>query len=391
MSFTIKRVFAAALSSCLLLLVACSSGSVPSQQATEPTETASVPTPVDVGVASFEAATERGPFGVGVTTFELVDTSRPTRANGDFAGTEERLLPVEAWYPAAPSATEPEVRDTDLDAAGSPYPIIVFGHGFSGIRRQSTGYTQHLASHGYIVVAPDFPLTNGDAPGGPRFDDLSNQPGDVSFVIDRMIAFNEEPGHLFEGMIDTDAIGLTGHSYGGFTTLLTTYGEQRDERLRAALPISATGCILDEQVVGNTSVPIMLLTGSEDLVVAAPGNRLAYDLANAPRYWVEIIGGNHVRFSDFDFEDAGVLDSLIGEENPDDAGPPGPEGDAVDCDERPRGTGAPTISLSRQQELLYAFATPFFDAYLRKSAAAKEFLEQELPTMADVRFEFDSK
>lgn len=129
---------------------------------------------------SLEVAAERG---VGVTTIELTDTSRPTEPNRDVAGSDERKLAVEIWYPADPSADVPEERSVALDDSGAPYPLIVFAHGFSSTRRQSSSYTQHLASHGYVVAAPDFSASNLQAPGGPRLVAVLKQPEDVSFLI----------------------------------------------------------------------------------------------------------------------------------------------------------------------------------------------------------------
>ena len=40
-------------------------------------------------------------------------------------------------------------------ALGGPWPIILFSHGNQGIKEQSFFLTEHLASHGYLVVAPD--------------------------------------------------------------------------------------------------------------------------------------------------------------------------------------------------------------------------------------------
>ena len=37
----------------------------------------------------------------------------------------------------------------------SPCPLVVFSHGNSGLRRQSTFLTTHLASWGFVVAAPD--------------------------------------------------------------------------------------------------------------------------------------------------------------------------------------------------------------------------------------------
>ena len=340
---------------------------------------------------TFESVTQRGAYGVGVTTMELVDTSRPTEAYSTYEGDDKRTLPAEVWYPADPSAAGPEARDAALDADGGPYPLIVFSHGFMSNRRQSVVYTQHLASHGYIVVSPDFPTTGGNAPAGPYVAGLVNQPGDISFLIDQFLAFNEESGNRFEGAIDPEMIGATGHSLGAFTTETSIWGEARDERIDAALPISGTGCFLDSEDIGEVAVPVMLLTGSNDLIVPAPANRDAYDKAKPPRYWVELVGGNHIRFADFD------LDDSIGVAALEDAGVGGDD-DAIDdavqdlelC-QRKGTENDPPLTLERQQELLRAFATPFFDGYLRGDDDSLAFLQKELPDVLNsaVRFEFE--
>ncbi|MBK9470483.1 MAG: hypothetical protein IPO20_22015 [Gammaproteobacteria bacterium] len=45
-----------------------------------------------------------GPWAVGREQHELVDSRRPTDANGDFAGAPVRRLPTRVWFPAAPGA-----------------------------------------------------------------------------------------------------------------------------------------------------------------------------------------------------------------------------------------------------------------------------------------------
>src|SRR5262249_61965308 len=78
-----------------------------------------------------------------------------------------RPLGVEVGYPA--EATGPRDRyrvlpgfplseqdaARDLPVRAGRYPLVLFSHGFGGHRRQSTFLTTHLASHGYVVAAPD--------------------------------------------------------------------------------------------------------------------------------------------------------------------------------------------------------------------------------------------
>src|SRR5581483_3209459 len=60
------------------------------------------------------------------------------------------------------------------------------------------------------------------------------RPGDVSFMIDRVL---DDAGELAAN-IDPERIGMMGHSFGGWTTLAVT---GRDPRIRAALPLDPAG------------------------------------------------------------------------------------------------------------------------------------------------------
>ena len=327
-----------------------------------------------------DAAQQRGPYGVGVTTIELVDTSRPTEQNGDAPASAERKLTVEVWYPADPAAEQPEARDFAPDGDGGPYPLIVFAHGLGASRRLYPSYTQHLASHGYVVAAPDFPLSNGGAAGGPRIRAALEQPTDVSFVIDSMLELNDQDGHLLEGAIDAGAIGMSGHSLGALTTMLTIYGADRDPRIDAALPISAVGCFLPDDLAGDNSVPLLVLSGTDDTITPPMSSDRAYEFANAPRYLVHLTGADHVRFADVDISDAqlseaGGLSELFGNTVVTDAievtqtlG-----GDIDTCGLGTTGSD-PLLTGDRQRELLRAVAVPFFDGYLRGDKASRDLL-----------------
>ena len=58
---------------------------------------------------------------------------------------------------------------------------------------QNSPSARWLSSHGYIVVAANFPLTYRYAPGGPTVTDLANQPADVSFLIDAVLELEDPP------------------------------------------------------------------------------------------------------------------------------------------------------------------------------------------------------
>lgn len=386
---TSKLLLAAIVALFGLAVVACGGNS---NSSTPPATLTANPTAASTTLPD-EPLAERGPFAVGVSTLTLVDESRPTDANGSYAGAEVRTLLTEVWYPAQGVSSKQETRDAPLDRSSAPYPLIVFSHGYTGIRRQSTSYTSHLASHGYVVVSPDYPLTNMNAPGGPRLSDVLNQPGDVSFLIDSFLGFSREAGHQFEGAIDEEAIGVTGHSLGGLTTLLATFGPLRDRRIKAALPIAGPACLVGADTYGTPTVPMLVMAGSEDLIVSWDSVRAAYDMAQPPRYLLAILGGNHLRFADLDSDDSGLGALEAG------------EGFLEEVSRVAQATGADLMSCvtdtapdlpppeapvsgERQRDLMRLFGTAFFDRYLKGDEGAGSVLSADfIASMSEVRLE----
>jgi predicted dienelactone hydrolase len=131
-----------------------------------------------------------GPHVVGVTSLALIDD---TRDNSFFnAPDEKRELYIQIWYPGAIAAGQPaprartlweELHRGDLDLftvfssylrgvethsyeeipfspAQADYPAIIFSHAMGSFPEQSTLLMEHLASHGYVVLATSHPYAS---------------------------------------------------------------------------------------------------------------------------------------------------------------------------------------------------------------------------------------
>lgn len=342
----------------------------------------SPPMSTPIATLRIEDASERGEYGVGVRTYELVDTSRPTAPNGEYAGASERALPIEVWYPAA-VPSEVDTRDAPV-ASDRPYPLIIFAHGFSSLGRVSASYASHLASHGYVVVAPDFPSSKIGALGGPTLAAVAEQPADVSFVIDTLLAYNAEADHPLGGAIDPESVGMSGHSLGGLTALVTAFGARRDDRIDAILPIAPPACFLPADVAGDARVPMLLITGGKDGLVNPQNAHFGFEYAAGPRDYVEVAGAEHVRWADIDTPDSELpsLDEILGGDLVADAIATAAAlgGDVGKCVGGRDTSGGDLITADRQREILNIFATAFFDAELKDDAAAAALLEQ-LPSL----------
>lgn len=230
-------------------------------------------------------------YGVGVIHLTLVDHSRRTQANGKAPARPSRTLDTTVFYPLNPTT------GTSPDTAHAPYPLIVFAHGFGTSPDLSdyTGILERWASAGFVVAAPLFPLTRSDAPGGPDLADYVHQPGDMSFVVTRLLAMSARRGNTLSGMVDPSEIGAAGHSLGGVTTLgLVTNSCCRDARIKAAIIMSGDQITFPS---GHTdwaaAPPLLFVHGNADPVVPYTASLYAFDHAQAPKGLLTVIGGDH--------------------------------------------------------------------------------------------------
>ncbi len=185
-----------------------------------------------------------GPYPIGTTELHLTDHDRL-----DPWSAKPRELMVSLWYPAWPSARpvasqfKPGVADfydknfasagitpgmadfagtkthARLDAPRLPghRPVIIYSPGGGHSRSMGTVLVEDLASRGYLVVTVDHTFT-----GPVQFPDRTEVLGrgvdnatvmrtraqDTSFVLDELGARG----------VDLSAVGMFGHSMGGFTT-----------------------------------------------------------------------------------------------------------------------------------------------------------------------------
>lgn len=242
------------------------------------------PPPIDPATVSYEML-QPGPYEVRRERLELTDDSRPTQANGDYEGSDSRSFTVYMWSPKPGSVTAPQ-------------PLLIYSHGFMSTGEGGSYLAEHLASHGYVVAAASFPLTNYDAPGEPNVKDVVNQPADVKFIIDRLLQWNADPDHRLFETIDADRIAAAGLSLGGMTTALVAYHPTlSDTRLKAAISIAGPGAMFSRAFFQHRSLPFMMVAAPEDAMVAYADNAadIAAKVDNA--VLTTIAGGSHTGFS----------------------------------------------------------------------------------------------
>jgi dienelactone hydrolase len=243
--------------------------------------------------------TQAGPFGVGLRRMTFVKESVTNPG-------QQRRLNTDIWYPADPGTgpIDPNIgarANAPLAAGAANFPLLLFSHGSCGFSRQSIFLTATVASYGFIVAAPPHPGNTSSELAtcmepAQLTDSFANRPADISFVIDSLLVLNTDPASFFYGAIDPNRIGMSGHSYGGLTTLRVSAADARVIAALALAPV-ATGI---EPEVAQIHIPAMIQVGTLDGLLEDA--RLAYDLLRPPRYALEIARMTHSPFSDFCLE-----------------------------------------------------------------------------------------
>ncbi len=301
-----RRPFAVAIlaSATLMLLGACS----PEDTASSTTTAAEVTTTTRAPAELAALVEKPGPWSVGVGEAEVT-------------GARDRTLPVQIWYPVDPddtgeaeAATYPfpglEVPSrmglADAPPATGPFPLVVYSHGNGGLRYVSSFLTEHLASHGFVVVAPDHTGNTAiDAFAGTSDDRgqvALDRPVDVSATIDAVLG--GDPG--FESVspqVDPDEVAVIGHSFGGFTALAVAGGlgeQDPDERVEAVVGLAAATNGLGDDVLEGVQAPTMLLWATDDATVGLSNNAARPDelVAGRPYVRADLEGAQHQSFTD---------------------------------------------------------------------------------------------
>jgi dienelactone hydrolase len=201
---------------------------------------------------------------------------------------------------AATSHTGVALHVAAPTASGS-FPLVVIGHGFQLSPTQYYGYLKQLASHGYIALTVDFP-TSLFSVNNP------NNATDLLAGIDWALADSR-----LAGRIDTQRIGLSGHSLGGKVALLAATYDTRVKAVFTLDPVDSGGgtgcsppnCVAVKALMPSLHIPTGFIgetldsvSSSQACAPAADNYTTFYAGTNSPSLQVTALGANHMSFLD---------------------------------------------------------------------------------------------
>lgn len=157
--------------------------------------------PVDY--ATLPDLRDRGPYSVQFIPLDLVDETR------------DRAVPADLILPNIPNADVGTV------------PVIVVSHGLGHSRIYFRDVAEHIASYGFAVAMPEHVGSNETqrreleswlADEFFQRREFINRPQDVSFLLDELDRLNDT---RFNKQLNMSSVGAIGHSFGGYTVLMT--------------------------------------------------------------------------------------------------------------------------------------------------------------------------
>ncbi len=269
----------------------------------------------------------------------------------DAVGEPGRTFEFVVWYPTLDKDglaakyynvfRRPGVqRDASL-AITEPAPVLIFSHGNSSFAEQSYYMTEFFASHGFIVVALNHTgNTFKDTQGGIDLTSGAFRPQDVTALLDRL---EDWPADDVLKPVISDQIVLSGHSFGGYTTLASAgsgfdvdYAENycatttddfceilaadgvsdlfrgglTDPRVKVAIPQTPGGFLVFQDKLSEIKIPTMLMTSLLDQTLPAveEGDPI-WNAMEGPHMRVDLLRGGHFTYSNMcELFGAAVLD-----------------------------------------------------------------------------------
>ena len=213
---------------------------------------------------------------------------------------------------------EPDFADPDMR-----YPLILLAHGSEAHGIYDVKHAHNLASHGYIVAV----VTYGDD-RTMQVDQLNPHVSYLRPFLTRAVLDSLLDSEIFGPHIDVENIGITGHSFGGFTALAVTGGlflgntsTFSDKRIKAGVIATPwVGGHYDGNEVfafgqnnidlNRVNVPMICLFGTKDEATLASFILPAMKQLSGPTYVIELVDQPHI-FDQGSWEDRDNWESLF--------------------------------------------------------------------------------
>ena len=177
-----------------------------------------------------------------------------------------------AYYPA------------ELADSGEQWPAVVFVNGTGVYASKYPALFRHLASWGFLVLGSEDPGTfSGDS---------------TDAALAWLLGENEDPDSLFYQKVDTDHLGLSGHSQGGVGVFNAISGQPHGGLFTCAVSLSPTqedwaAALNIPYDPSGTAIPTLVLAGTSNDVITPEGVEALYYKLGGPKAMALRTGTGH--------------------------------------------------------------------------------------------------
>lgn len=212
---------------------------------------------------------------------------------------------------------------SDLKTGNYSFPVALLLQGMNVDKSNYSNYASTVARYGFVVVVP-----NNKRTLAPLGEGLFGETSQLDAVLAQMRAENSNPNSPVVGIVNTEKLGLLGHSFGGGVGLsaignlclprycLTPFSLPTEVKAGA---FYATGLARNPNfnlpvdfIPINNSIPIAIFKGTRDGVIpnfVTDGN---YDnIQNPPKTLISLTGANHYGITNTNNPSGSVSDKNI--------------------------------------------------------------------------------
>ena len=262
-----------------------------------PSDAESLATPIEISTTSTtvppvvsEYVTPENPSAVGVSIMTFTDLTRSTPARGEREALTTRPLTVTVRYPTAGTPGVEEFVDAPPLV---PAPLVLFAHGFDISAERYAPLLHDIAAAGFVVAAPEFPMSSTVYEGAPDESDIPGQSRDLAFLITAMTG-SGAPSRLSE-MIAPGQVGVIGHSDGAVTALIATFAPRyADHRIGAIVAVSGGFDTFGGEWFSTNDPPLLAIHGEYDEINPFRSSELLVENDPGEAMLVAVLGASHL-------------------------------------------------------------------------------------------------
>jgi dienelactone hydrolase len=283
-----------------------------------------------------------GPYAIGTQIFHLIDTSREEKFTDD--PYDKREVMMQLWYPRENISNGPIAPYMDpvvfnwlkqqspiplfmipdhaytfvtthaiLNASpiqkNGYFPLILFSHGYDGVRSIYTSLIEDIVSHGYVIAAIDHPYIAGITvfPDGhiitlPTISPNPNEAeqyfqkafdsviGDLAFVLDYLTNLTIH-NKTWKNLLDLSHVGVYGHSFGGGAAAMLC----NDDRITAGIALD--GYFRGDIITQGLSTPFLMIL-AEGRFARDNTTQILWQNSATDIFRAEIEGSAHYGYTD---------------------------------------------------------------------------------------------